>query len=228
MTTPVRVLLVDDHDLVRGGMAAILRADPGIRVVAEAANGPQAVHETVQHTPDIVLMDIEMPGGDGITATAEIVATCPSTKVLILTTFDLDEYVYQALRAGASGFLLKTTPPAELARAIHACSEGETLLSPSVTRRLVETFVAQRPSRPSPALDTLTAREIDILREVATGKSNAEIAAALYLGEGTVKTHLTHILAKLDLRDRVQAVVIAYETGLVITRPGHSPAAPRT
>lgn len=215
MSEPIRVLLVDDHDLVRGGLAAILRADPAIHVVAEAANGPDAVHWAVQHDPDIVLMDIEMPGGDGLTATAEILARCPATKVLILTTFDLDEYLYQALRAGASGFLLKTTPPERLAQAISACHDGETLLSPGVTRRLVESFVARRPAGPAPALSLLTDREIDILREIAAGKSNTEIAAALYLSEGTVKTHITHILAKLGLRDRVQAVVLAYETGLV-------------
>lgn len=217
MSEPIRVLLVDDHDLVRGGLAAILRADPAIHVVAEAANGPDAVHQAIQHAPDIVLMDIEMPGGDGLTATAEILARCLATKVLILTTFDLDEYLYQALCAGASGFLLKTSPPERLAQAISACHDGETLLSPSVTRRLVESFVARRPAGPAPTTLSLllTHREIDILREIAAGKSNTEIAAALYLSEGTVKTHVTHILAKLGLRDRVQAVVLAYETGLV-------------
>jgi DNA-binding NarL/FixJ family response regulator len=228
MNHPIRVLLVDDHDLVRGGLAAILGATPTIDVVAEAANGPQAVQQSVEHAPDVVLMDIEMPGGDGITATTEILARCPNTKVLVLTTFDLDEYVYQALRAGACGFLLKTTPPAQLAQAIHACHDGETLLSPSVTRRLVETFVARQPAEPAPALATLTAREIDILREVATGKSNTEIAATLYLSEGTVKTHLTHILAKLNLRDRVQAVVLAYEAGLVTPRGSEDSMPPTT
>jgi DNA-binding NarL/FixJ family response regulator len=222
---PIRVLLVDDHDLVRGGLAAILGTNPAIEVVAEAANGLQAVQQSVEHEPDVVLMDIEMPGGDGLTATTEILTRCPNTKVLVLTTFDLEEYIYQALRAGACGFLLKTTAPAELAQAIHACHNGETLLSPSVTRRLVETFVARQPSTPAPALATLTAREIDILREVATGKSNTEIAATLYLSEGTVKTHLTHILAKLNLRDRVQAVVLAYEAGLVAPR-AHDPVRP--
>jgi DNA-binding NarL/FixJ family response regulator len=218
MTAPVRVLLVDDQDLVRGGLAAILGADPSVQVVGQAASGPDAVNRTVELSPDVVLMDIEMPGGDGLSATAEIVARCPAVKVLMLTTFDLDEYVYQALRAGASGFLLKTTAPAQLAHAVHACYDGETLLSPSVTRRLVESYVRREPTTDAPSLAMLTTRELDVLREVATGKSNAEIGASLFLSEATVKTHLTHILAKLNLRDRVQAVVLAYECGIVVPR----------
>jgi DNA-binding NarL/FixJ family response regulator len=164
-------------------------------------------------------MDIEMPGGDGLTATRTILAAGPHTRVLILTMFDLDEYVFQALRAGASGFLLKTTPPARLVDAIKACAAGETLLAPSVTQRLIETFVQRPPAPPGGALPAtlrdLTPREVDVLKAVARGLSNAEIGAELYLAEPTVKTHITRILAKLGLRDRVQAVVLAYETGLV-------------
>ena len=218
MTAPVRVLLVDDQDLVRGGLAAILGADASVEVVGEADSGPTAIDRAAELSPDVVLMDIEMPQGDGLTATATILNQCPQAKVLMLTTFDLDEYIYQALRAGASGFLLKTTPPTQLAHAIHACVAGETLLSPSVTRRLVESYVQREPAGTAPSLATLTTRELDVLREVAKGKSNAEIGAALFLSEPTVKTHLTHILAKLNLRDRVQAVVLAYESGLVEPR----------
>jgi DNA-binding NarL/FixJ family response regulator len=222
MNSPVRVMLVDDHDLVRGGLAAILSATRSITVAAQAHSGPEAVNRAVEVEPDVVLMDIEMPGGDGLTATTEILARCPDTKVLMLTTFDLDEYAYQAMRAGASGFLLKTTPPGQLAHAILACHEGETLLSPSLTRRLVEAFVTRQPVAPTPALASLTTREVEILREVASGKTNTEIAATLYLSEGTVKTHLTNIFTKLNLRDRVQAVVLAYETGLVTPRTSHT------
>jgi DNA-binding NarL/FixJ family response regulator len=228
--TSVRVMPVDDQDLVRGGLAAILSADETIDVIGQAADGPTAVEMAGRLSPDVVLMDIEMPGGDGILATDRILATCPTTRVLMLTTFDLDEYVYQALRAGASGFLLKTTPPAQLSNAVRACAQGETLLAPSVTRQLIETFV----QRPLPTthrtgihqLGSLTPREVDILIAVAGGKSNAEISSELFLSEATVKTHITHILAKLGLRDRVQAVVLAYEAGLVVPsstgRPGHA------
>jgi DNA-binding NarL/FixJ family response regulator len=215
----VRVLLVDDHDLVRGGLSAILGATRGIAVVGEASSGPAGVAAARELGPDVVLMDVEMPGGDGLTATRAILAACPGTRVLMLTMFDLDEYVFQALRAGASGFLLKTTPPARLVEAVRACAAGEMTLAPSVTQRLVHTFV-QRPPLPAEdavptALRDLTPREIDVLRAVARGLSNAEIGAELYLAEPTVKTHVTRILAKLGLRDRVQAVVLAYETGFV-------------
>lgn len=214
----VRVLLVDDHDLVRGGLSAILGVAPGVEVVGEADSGAAGVARARDLQPDVVLMDVEMPGGDGLTATRTILAACPNTRVLVLTMFDLDEYVFQALQAGASGFLLKTTPPAKLIEAVRGCVAGETLLAPSVTRRLVEAYV-QRPPTPAsgqapPALRDLTRRELDVLKAIARGLSNAEIGAELYLAEPTVKTHVTRILAKLGLRDRVQAVVLAYETGL--------------
>jgi len=220
MSVPVRVLVVDDQDLVRGGLVAILGAADFIDVVGQAPDGRVAVRRTIELDPDVVLMDIEMPGGDGLTATRQIVARCPRTKVLVLTTFDLDDYLYEALRAGASGFLLKTTAPARLAASVRACAEGETLLSPSMTRRLIETYVNRPPVRAEPAvcpeLAMLTSRELDVLVAVASGKSNAEVGAQLFLGEATVKTHVSHILGKLGLRDRVQAVVLAYEIGLVV------------
>ena len=218
MTGQVRVLVVDDQDLLRGGLIAILGTHAGVEVVGEAADGPSAVHAALRLAPDVVLMDVEMPGGDGLTATAEIVARCPGTRVLMLTMFDLDEYVFRALSAGASGFLLKTTPPDALADAVRTCVAGDTLLAPSVTRRLVEHFVhrppPRRPETVLPQLADLTPRELDVLRAVARGLSNAEIAAQLYMAEATVKTHVTRIFTKLGLRDRVQAVVLAYETGL--------------
>ncbi|WP_328477232.1 response regulator transcription factor [Actinoplanes sp. NBC_00393] len=218
MTAPVRVVLADDHDLVRGGLAAILTA-AGIDVVGETSDGHGAVALARRQHPDVVLMDVEMPGGDGLTATAAITTELPGTRVLVLTMFDLDEYVFQALRSGAAGFLLKTTAPDRLVAAVRACAAGETLLAPSVLRRLVETFVQRPPPPPAGRLPAvmrhLTPREADILRAVARGLSNAEIGAELHLAEPTVKTHITRILAKLGLRDRVQAVVMAYETGLV-------------
>jgi DNA-binding NarL/FixJ family response regulator len=187
-----------------------------LEVVGEAANGNQAVHSAGRLAPDVVLMDIRMPELDGIAATRQITARHP-TRVLVLTTYDLDEYVYDALQAGASGFLLKDTPPAQLADGIRAVAGGEALLAPSVTRRLIEEFArigSARRARPA-ELDELTARELDVLRLLARGMSNAEIAAALVLGDTTVKTHVAHVLGKLGLRDRVQAVVLAYESGLV-------------
>jgi DNA-binding NarL/FixJ family response regulator len=216
-TNTVTVLVVDDQDLVRGGLAAILRASD-IDVVGEAADGPEAVQLAARLRPDVVLMDIEMPDGDGLTATRDILATHPDVRVLILTTFDLDEYIYQALRIGASGFLLKTTAPARLADAVRACAAGEPLLSPTVTRQLIETYIS---SPPASAVDDrrlacLSRRELDVLRAMAGGRSNAEIGTAMHLSEATVKTHVTHIFAKLGLRDRVQAVVLVYEVGLVV------------
>jgi DNA-binding NarL/FixJ family response regulator len=213
-----RVLIADDHELFRAGLAAVLEV-AGLQVVGDAADGPSAVRAVTDLRPDVVLMDIEMPGGDGLTATRRILAEHPALRVLVLTTFDLDEYVFQALRAGASGFLLKTSPPDLLVAAIRACMAGETPLAPTVTRRLVDSYVQRTPAPPGgqvPAvLRPLTGRELEVLQAVARGLSNAEIAAELYLAEPTVKAHVTHILAKLGLRDRVQAVVTAYECGFI-------------
>ena len=212
----IRVLLVDDHDLLRAGLAAVLGTDPTIEVVGECGDGVSAVRLAAERHPDVVLMDIEMPGGDGITATARIIRAEPCPRVLILTTFDLDDYVLEALRAGASGFLLKTTPPRELTAAVKACAAGETTLGPTVIRRLVDTYVAHdTDDRLAAALGNLTNRETEVLTVMARGKSNNEIGAELYLAETTVKTHVARILAKLGVRDRVQAVVIAHETGLM-------------
>ena len=220
--TPVRVVLADDQNLIRGGLRAILDAAPDIEVVAEASSGVAAATAAAQHRADVVLMDVQMPGSDGIDGTRRVLQARPQCRVLVLTMFDLDEYVFGALRAGASGFLLKTTSPGELAAAVRACHSGELLFAPTVTRRLVETYVRRPPATDAlPAqLSALTEREVDVLRELARGLSNAEIARSLYLGETTVKTHVTRILAKLGLRDRVQAVVLAYESGLVTPTDG--------
>ena len=214
----IRVLIADDQDLVRAGLRMILDAEPGIDVVAEATNGRDAVEQARLFHPDVVLMDIRMPELDGLAATRLLLETPETTaRVLILTTFDLDEYVYEALRAGASGFLLKDSPPERLVEAIAVVARGDALLAPSVTRRVVEEF-ARRP-RAAPAtgaaLEYLTPRELEVFRLVARGRSNAEIAAELVVSETTVKTHVAHILMKLELRDRVQAVVLAYESGVV-------------
>jgi DNA-binding NarL/FixJ family response regulator len=212
----IRVLIADDQSLVRAGFRLVLENDAGIEVVGEASNGHQAVDSAARLRPDVVLMDIRMPELDGIAATRRITERHPA-RVLVLTTYDLDEYVYDALQAGASGFLLKDTPPTQLIEGIRAVAEGEALLAPTVTRRLIEEFTRVGPTpRARPAeLDELTPRELDVLRLLARGMSNAEIAAALVLGDTTVKTHVTHVLGKLGLRDRVQAVVLAYESGLV-------------
>lgn len=216
----IRVLVADDQALVRDGFTMILDAQDDIHVVAAVGDGAAAVAAARQFEPDVVLMDIQMPHLDGVSATRQILrsgATLP--RVLVLTTFDLDEYVYEALQAGASGFLLKDTPRAGLLAAVRAVAEGETLLSPAVTRRLVARFAPPSAGGDSSTVwASLSERELDVVRCVARGLSNAEIAGELHLGEATVKTHVTHALAKLGLRDRVQVVVRAYETGLV--RPG--------
>jgi len=210
----IRVLLVDDHALARTGFRMVLDAEPDIEVVGEAANGTQAIHSAGRLHPDVVLMDVRMPELDGIAATREIATD--STKVLILTTFDLDDYVYDSLSAGASGFLLKDAGPEHLTEAIRVVAAGDALLAPSVTRRLIDDVVGagrRRLARP-PELDELTPRELEVLRLVAAGLSNAEIAERLVVEETTVKTHVSRLLAKLGLRDRVQAVILAYEIGL--------------
>jgi DNA-binding NarL/FixJ family response regulator len=221
---PIRVLVADDQALVRGGFALILDAQPDMTVVGEAADGAEAIRAVTDLSPDVVLMDVRMPHVDGIQATAEICAAT-ATRVLVLTTFDLDEYVYDALRAGASGFLLKDMRRDELVNAVRVVASGEALLAPTVTRRLIADVVTRahpRGGAPPGAerLGALTARETETLRCVARGLSNAEIAAELFVTEHTVKTHVSNLLTKLGLRDRVQAVVLAYETGLVVPRSG--------
>jgi DNA-binding NarL/FixJ family response regulator len=216
---PIRVLVVDDQELVRSGFCVILDAADGITVVGEAADGEAAVSQAAAHGPDVVLMDIRMPGMDGLEATRLITRDAAAApKVVMLTTFDLDEYVYEALRAGASGFLLKDSPRYDLIAAVRAAAAGDALLAPSVTRRLIEAFARRPPeTAPSPSrLASLTARERDVLMMLARGRSNAEIAVGLFVSEATVKTHVGNLLAKLGLRDRVQAVILAYETGLVV------------
>jgi DNA-binding NarL/FixJ family response regulator len=213
----IGVLIVDDQALVRAGFRMVLEAEDDLQVVGEAASGSEAVEEALRAQPDVVLMDVRMPELDGIEATRRLVAAGSSARVVMLTTFDLDEYVYSALRAGASGFVLKDIPPEQLVDGIRAVARGDALLSPSVTRKLIEEF-ARRPDPPSAtssALAELTPRELEVLGLIARGLSNAEIASDLFVSEPTVKTHVAHVLAKLQLRDRVQAVVLAYESGLV-------------
>lgn len=217
----VRVVIADDQQLVRAGFTMILSTYDDIEVVAEATDGREAVALATSLVPDVVLMDIQMPGINGIEATRRII-TATHARVLILTTFDLDEYVYEALRAGATGFLLKDTPPEQLVAAVRTAHRGDALLAPSVTRRLIAEFTQPRhPSPPTaPQLDQLSPREAEVFRLLARGLTNHEIAEQLVLGENTVKTHVARILTKLDLRDRVQAVVMAYETGLVTPASG--------
>ena len=213
---PTRVLVVDDQALVRGGFAMILAAEPNISVVGEAVDGVEAVRAVAEHTPDVVLMDVRMPRMNGIEATRRITAA-GRARVLVLTTFDLDEYVYDAVVAGASGFLLKDVRPRDLAHAVRTVAAGDNLVAPTVTRRLLAEFVRRPPAgRRAERLGALTERELEVLGLIARGWSNAETAAHLVLSETTVKTHVTRILAKLGVRDRVQAVVVAYETGLVV------------
>jgi DNA-binding NarL/FixJ family response regulator len=210
----VRVVVVDDNELLRAGLVTVLGSDPGLEVVGEAASGPDGAAVARRTRPDLVLMDVEMPGGDGITATAFLRREPSPPRVLILTMFDLDEYVVEGLRAGASGFLIKTTPPADLLRAVKACAAGDVTLGPTVAERLVDSYTRRPDPARHPGLARLTERETDVLRAMARGLSNAEIAAELYLGETTVKTHVARVLAKLDVRDRVQAVVLAHRHGL--------------
>jgi len=225
---PIRVLLADDQAMVRTGFAMILEAQPDIQVVGEAEDGERAIAEAGRRHPDVIVMDIRMPKVDGVEATRAVVTQDENApRVLVVTTFDIDEYVFDALRAGASGFLLKNAPPEELVRAVRVVASGEALLAPKVTQRLIEEFTRQ-PPRPSPPpeLEELTQREREVLELVARGLSNAEIAERLVVSSGTVKTHVARILMKLHLRDRIQAIVLAYETGLITpgqTKPGTHP-----
>ena len=219
----IRVLVADDQSMVRAGFRMLLSREQEIEVVAEASNGLEAVAAAARFKPTVILMDIRMPELDGLQATRRILAADDTARILILTTFDFDQYVYEALRAGASGFLLKDEPPEQLLAAIRIVAGGDALLSPAVTKRVIRQFARLRPSLPREAGE-LTERELDVFRLVTRGYSNAEISRELYISDTTVKTHITHILQKLNLRDRVQAVVLAYETGLfeVDARPpGH-------
>jgi DNA-binding NarL/FixJ family response regulator len=211
----IRVLVADDQSLVRAGFRMLLSGEDDIEVVAEASNGIEAVEKAARFAPTVVLMDIRMPELDGLEATRRILAADPEARVLVLTTFDLDEYVYEALRAGASGFVLKDDPPEQLLEAVRTVASGEALLSPAITKRVIREFT--RMARPSPPkeLDDLSTREREVLRLIALGLSNAQIGQELFISETTVKTHVTHILSKLDLRDRVQVVVLAYQTGII-------------
>jgi DNA-binding NarL/FixJ family response regulator len=215
-----RVLIADDQTLVRAGFRKLLESAPGIEVVGEAADGSEAVDQARRLRPTLVLMDIRMPRLDGIEATRRLTSDANGARVLILTTFGLDHYVYEALRAGASGFMLKDAPPEELLAAIEVIARGDALIAPAVTRSVIEEFVRRSPSPtpPPPVLDGLTEREREVLELLAKGLSNAEIADRLVVSGGTVKTHVAHVLSKLGLRDRVQAVILAYETGLITPR----------
>ncbi len=225
MNAPIRVVIVDDQGLVRAGFTSLLAAEPDIEVVGDAADGEAAVAMVTRLQPDVTLMDIRMPVLDGIAATRRILADGLATKVLVLTTFDLDEYVFEALQAGASGFLLKDAPAEELASAIRVVAAGEALLAPVVTRRVIDAFVRRTPAPSQKATDErlgfLTPRELEVLGLMARGLSNQDIAQRLFVSEGTTKTHVSNVLAKLGLRDRVQAVVFAYESGVVV--PGEQP-----
>ena len=210
----IRVLVADDQSMVRAGFRMLLGGEEDIEVVAEASNGLEAVEKADRFDPDVILMDIRMPELDGLEATRRILATDPAARILVLTTFDLDEYVFEALRAGASGFVLKDDPPEQLLAAVRDVAAGDALLSPTITKRVIKQFTRMPRPAPPKELDELSDREQDVFRLIARGLSNAEIGKELYISETTVKTHVTHILQKLDLRDRVQAVVLAYQTGL--------------
>jgi DNA-binding NarL/FixJ family response regulator len=210
----IRVLVVDDQTMVRAGFRLLLADESDIEVVAEAGNGRDAVAKAARFQVDVVLMDIRMPEMDGLEATRRILAADPAARVLILTTFDLDEYVFEALRAGASGFVLKDDPPEQLLAAVRTVAAGDALLSPTVTRRVIRHFSAARRQTPPKAVESLTSRELDVFRLITRGLSNAEIGRELFISDTTVKTHVTRLLQKLDLRDRAQAIVLAYQTGL--------------
>jgi DNA-binding NarL/FixJ family response regulator len=218
MTTGV--LVVDDQSMVRAGFRMLLAGEPDIDVVAEASNGREAVEKAARFKPAVVLMDIRMPELDGLQATREILAANPAARILILTTFDLDEYIYEALSAGASGFVLKDDPPEQLLAAIRTVAAGDALLSPSITRRVIGQFAGLARPAPPKELEELTSREMEVFRLIALGLSNAEIGEQLFITDTTVKTHVTHVLQKLNLRDRVQAVVLAYQAGLVDSGSG--------
>ena len=210
----IRVLVADDQSMVRAGFRLLLADEPDIEVVAEAATGLDAVAQAARFHPQVILMDIRMPELDGLEATRRILAADPSTRVLVLTTFNLDDYVFEALRAGASGFVLKDDPPEQLIAAVRTVAGGDALLSPTVTRQVIQQFARQLRQPPPRAVDSLTAREMDVLRLITRGLSNAEIGQELFISDTTVKTHVTRVLQKLDLRDRAQAIVMAYQTGL--------------
>ena len=211
----ITVLVADDQSMVRAGFRMLLSGEPDIDVIAEASNGLEAVQKAARFDPTVILMDIRMPELDGLEATRRIVAADQAARVLIVTTFDLDEYVYEALRAGASGFVLKDEPPERLIAAVRTVAAGEALLSPTITKRVIQEFTRIPRTTPPPELQELTAREREIFQLVAEGLSNPEIAERLFISETTVKTHVTHVFQKLGLRDRVQAVVLAYRSGLV-------------
>ena len=212
-----RVLLVDDQELVRAGFRIILNSEPGIKVVGEAANGSDGVRLALELNPDVICMDVQMPGMDGLEAARQIVADpAVGSHVLMLTTFDRDDYLFAALSAGASGFLLKTASPENLVEAVQVLARGDALLSPRVTRRVIESFGRQAPQQPRVEVPDLTERETEVLTQIALGRSNAEIAVELFVGEATVKTHVSNVLAKLGVRDRIQAVVFAYENGFAV------------
>jgi DNA-binding NarL/FixJ family response regulator len=226
----IRILVVDDQSMVRAGFRLLLADETDMEVVAEAGNGLVAVDKAARYRPNVILMDIRMPELDGLEATRRILAADPDSRVLILTTFDLDDYVYQALRAGASGFVLKDDPPEQLIAAVRTVARGDALLSPAITKRVIRHFTHLNRQAPPRAVDTLTSREMDVFRLITRGLSNAEIGQELFISDTTVKTHVTRLLQKLDLRDRAQAIVLAYQTGLFDeseTRPPEGPVSPR-